>query len=87
MRRLFGWDVVYSGSVDADTWAIFTRATATIGQYGEVVEPRITAQLPLADVPDPQPGDTLETGDLEYIVDQVVGNDGYLVEVVVRLVA
>ncbi|MDG4562564.1 MAG: hypothetical protein P9E88_14850 [Candidatus Competibacter sp.] len=86
LRRAFGEPVVYSGSVDVTTWAMVSRNPATVGQFGELIEARITAEIPLADVPDPQPGDTLELGDVEYRVDQVSGDDGYMVTVVLRAV-
>lgn len=83
LRRAFGEPVVYSGSVDVTTWAMFARSPAPVG---ELIEARIAAALPLTDVPDPQPGDTLMRGDVEYRVDQVSGDDGYTVTVVLRAV-
>ena len=86
LRRAFGEPIGYSGSVEVATWAMFSRNPATVGQFGELIEARITAEIPLADVPDPQPGDTLMRGDVEYRVDQISGDDGYLVTVVLRAV-
>lgn len=86
LRRVLGDDATYtpaSGSPVA-TWAIIKRGSAFVGQYGEMLENRITAQLPKAAVPDPQPGDSLTVGSKTYRIDQVVNDDGLFVEVAIR---
>ena len=35
------------------TWAILNRSSAPVGEFGERMENRLTAQLPKTDVPDP----------------------------------
>ena len=55
-----------------------------VGQYGERLEVRTTAQLPKADVPDPQPGDSLTIGATTYRIDQVTTTNNLFVEVVIR---
>lgn len=66
------------------TWAILNRGADLVGQYGEILERRVTASLPKTDVPDPQPGDSLTVGAATYRIDQFVGDDGFFVEVAIR---
>lgn len=90
-RRALGDAAVYTPAytppdepVPVETWAILGRGSVAVGQYGERMESRTTAKLPKADVPDPQPGDTLTIGATEYRIDQIVNDDGLFVEVIVR---
>jgi len=55
-----------------------------VGQYGERLEVRTTAQLPKADVPTPQPGDSLTIGATTCRIDQVTTTNNLFVEVVIR---
>lgn len=86
LRRVLGDDATYTqaGGDPVATWAIINRGSALVGQYGERLENRITAQLPKADAPDPQPGDSLTVGSKNYRIDQFVNDDGLFVEVAIR---
>ena len=87
-RRFFGEKepVIYSESVDVTTWAMFLKSADTVGQHVGRFEPRLIAELPVADVPDPTPGDALEVGGVEYRVDMALDSDGYTVKVALRTV-
>ncbi len=85
-RRVLGDDATYT-PVAGDpvaTWCIFRHDSDLVGQYGERLESRLTAQLPVADVPEPQPGDSLTVGGKTYRIDQVARRDGLFVEVAIR---
>lgn len=90
-RRVMGDDAVYTPAytppaepAPVATWAMLNRGLAAVGDYGERMERRLTVQLPKADVSDPQPGDTLTIGATTYRLDQVVADDGFLIEVAIR---
>lgn len=85
-RRIFGDAAVYKPGFGAAkaTWAIVNRSAENVGQFGERLENRVTAQLPAADVPDPQPGDSLTVGTTVYRIDQKLFDDGLFVEVAIR---
>ncbi len=86
IRRVLGDDATYT-PVAGDpvaTWCIFRHDSDLVGQYGERLESRLTAQLPVADVPEPQPGDSLIAKGKTYRIDQVIGRDAQFVEVAIR---
>jgi hypothetical protein len=85
-RRVLGDAAVYEPGFGAAkaTWAILNRSVDNVGQFGERLENRLTAQLPKADVPEPQPGDALTVGATTYRIDQTVNDDGLFVEVAIR---
>ena len=85
-RRVLGDAVTYTpaGGTPVATWAIIAIGSAMVGQYGERMEVRTTAQLPKADVPTPQPGDSLTIGATTYRIDQVTTTNNLFVEVVIR---
>lgn len=90
-KRAMGDAAVYTPAytppalpVPINTWAILNRGSVAVGEFGERLEPRLTAQLPKADVPDPQPGDGLSVGTTTYRIDQTVNDDGLFVEVAIR---
>ncbi len=85
-RRVLGDEVTYTpaGGAHVATWAIVAVGSAMVGQYGERLEVRTTAQLPKADVPDPQPGDSITIGATTYRVDQVTTVNNLFVEAVIR---
>lgn len=85
-RRVLGDDATYT-PVAGDpvaTWCIFRHDSDLVGQYGERLESRLTAQLPVADVPEPQPGDSLTAKGKTYRVDQVISRNDLFVEVAIR---
>lgn len=90
-RRNLGDDAVYTPAFvppaepqPVATWAMLNRTSVAVGEFGERLESRLTAQLPKADAPDPQPGDSLTVGGKTYRIDQTVNDDGLLVEVAIR---
>lgn len=85
-RRVLGDDATYTpaGGEPVATWCIFRHNSELVGQYGERLESRLTAQLPVADVPEPQPGDNLTVGGKTYRIDQAARRDGLFVEVAIR---
>jgi hypothetical protein len=85
-RRVLGDEVTYTpaGGTPVATWAIIAVGSALVGQYGERMEVRTTAQLPKADVPEPQPGDALTVGATAYSIGQTVSDDGLFVVVAIR---
>ena len=85
-RRVLGDDATYTpvAGEPVATWCIFRHDSELVGQYGERLESRLTAQLPVADVPEPQPGDTVTFGGQTYRIDQLVDRDEYFYTVAVR---
>jgi hypothetical protein len=73
-----------AGGVAIPTLAFLIRDTETVGQYGERQEPRIVAQLPVFDVPNPRPGSSLTVGGGTFLVGLALSNDGEVVEVAIR---
>jgi len=91
LRRNLGDAAVYTPAFappaepqPVTTWAILNRSSAPVGEFGERMENRLTAQLPKTDVPDPQPGDSLTVGGKTYRIDQTVNDDGLFVKVAIR---
>lgn len=85
-RRVLGDDATYT-PVAGDpvmTWVRFRHDSELVGQYGPRPESRLTAQLPVADVPEPQPGDSLTAKGKTYRVDQVISRNDLFVEVAIR---
>lgn len=64
--------------------ALLTKNAEVIGQYGEMLERRIVADLDATAVPAPRAGDTLLIEGVLYTVDRPVSDDGYLVRVILR---
>ena len=86
LRRMFGDACTYTqvGGSPIETWCIVREAADLIGEYGERLERRTVAQLPVSAVSTPRPGDTLVTKGRTYRIDQVVGSDDLFVEVAIR---
>jgi hypothetical protein len=85
-HRIFGDAAIYTHGTAAPiaTWAIINRSAENVGQFGERLENRITAQLPASGISSPQPGDTLTVGAVTYRIDQMLDNDGLFVTVALR---
>lgn len=63
--------------------ASITRNAQFIGEYGQILENRITVRLPLALV-NPKIGDQLTIGSHEYMIERVLSDNGYVAEVLLR---
>lgn len=87
LRKQLGDDAVYTppGGSPVATWAMMSASMELVGQYSPVAEPRATAELPVADVPDPKIGASLVVNGSTYRVGQVIANDGYTYTVTVAL--
>lgn len=85
-ERVMGDAATYTpaGAAPVATWAILNRGSVAVGEFGERLEHRLTAQLPKTDAPDPQPGDALTVAGTVYRIDQAVNDDGLFVEVAIR---
>lgn len=90
-RRVLGDDAVYTPPytppalpAPVSTWAIVQVASGMIGQYGVTLEPRITAQLPKADVPRPKIGATLAVNQTTYRIDQQLEETAFFITVALR---
>ena len=70
--------------VPVTTWAIVSISSVMMGQYGERLEPRRTAQLPKSDVPRPVIGATLAIGEFTYRIDQQLDESDDFITVVLR---
>ncbi len=68
-----------------ETWAIVRTRSDLVGQYGERLEPRITAKLPRADVPRPKIGATLAVGAALYRIDQQLEESDWFITVALRV--
>jgi hypothetical protein len=91
LRRAFGADAVYTPPYVApaepapvSTWAIVRTRSDLMGQYGPLLEPRVTAQLPKSDVPRPKIGAALVVGAATYRIDQQLEETDFFVTVAVR---
>lgn len=90
-RRVFGDDAVYTPPytppaepAPISTWAMLRHDDRSIGGYGLLNEPALTARLPTADVPDPKIGSALVVNSLTYRIARIVGRGAYFVEVVLQ---
>lgn len=85
-QRMLGDPVRYTpvGGGEFPTWGIFARGSVVVGEYGERQELRDSVELPVSDVPAPQPGDRLQISGKTYCVDRVSSNNGLFVTVVLR---
>lgn len=83
LRKQLGDDAVYTppGGSPVSTWAMMSVSMDLVGQYSPVAEPRATAELPVADVPDPKIGASLVVNGTTYRVGQILAKDGYTVTV------
>lgn len=66
------------------TWAILRHDDRTIGDYGPLNEPALTAQLPVADVPSPKIGSTLTVGSAVYRIARISNRTAYFIQVVLQ---
>jgi hypothetical protein len=84
----FGAPATYQGDTGGTLaiQAIVETATATVGDYGELLEPRPVATLNRAEVGEPRRGDTLICNDATYLVDGILADrsDEYTVTVALR---
>ena len=90
-RRVFGDAAVYTPPYTApeepepvSTWVMLRKAGQLVGQYGDRLETRQTAQLPTTDVPRPVIGATLTVNSVTYRIDQVQDETQHLITVVLR---
>ena len=90
-RRVFGDAAVYTPPYTApaepapiSTWVMLRPDDRSIGGYGLLNEPALTARLPTADVPDPKIGSALTVGSMTYRIARIVGRGAYFVEVVLQ---
>ena len=86
LQKYMGDPATYTpaGGSPVSTWAMLGYEPAPFGQYVGITEIHRSAELPAADVPDPQPGDVLVVKGLTYRIDQLISNDGLLVKVAIR---
>jgi hypothetical protein len=91
LRRVLGDEAVYTPPytppaepAPVNTWAVLRKDSALVGQYGERLEARQTAQLPAAEVPHPVIGSTLTVASVPYRIDQVMDETAYFVTVALR---
>lgn len=91
LRQAFGEDATYTPPytppaepAPVETWAILRMGSDLVGQYGPLLESRLTAQLPKADVPRPKIGAALVVGTMTYRVDQQLEETDFFVTVAIR---
>jgi len=60
-----------------------TRNAQFVGEYGQILENRITVRLPLALVT-PRIGDQLTIGSHEYMIERLLSDNGYVAEALLR---
>ena len=92
LRRVFGDAAVYTPPYTppaepepVSTWVILRKASDLVGEFGERFESRLTAQLPLTDIPQPMIGSTLTIGATVYRIDQVIEQTAYFSTVALRV--
>lgn len=84
-RRVLGDDATYtSSSGTVSTWAILSFGANLVGFHGEWLEARAVADLPVADVPTPAPGDSLTVKGVTYRIDQALDRSDLFVRVAIR---
>lgn len=91
-RQVLGDEAVYTPPytppalpAPVTTWAIVRTRSDLVGQYGERLEPRITAKLPRADVPRPKIGAALAVGATVYRIDQQLEESDWFITVALRV--
>ena len=91
LRQAFGEDATYTPPytppalpAPVSTWAILRMGSTLVGQYGPLLESRLTAQLPKSDVPRPKIGATLAVGTATYRVDQQLEETDFFITVALR---
>lgn len=91
LRRVLGDDAVYTPPyappaepAPVSTWVMLRKGSDLVGQYAPRVETRLTAQLPVADVPRPLIGSTLTINSVTYRIDQIPEETAYFVTVALR---
>ena len=67
------------------TWAIVRVKSELVGEFGERMEPRITAKLPRAEVPRPKIGAALAVGATVYRIDQQLEEGNWFITVALRV--
>ena len=83
---VFGDPAVYTPQATGTaitTQAIPAHDMGFAGQYAERAEPRLALRFPRADIPEPQPGDSVLYKGTLYRVHQMIDRDGYLYSVAV----
>lgn len=92
LRRVFGDAAVYTPPytppakpAPVNTWAMLQKSSAQVGDFGERFEPRLTAQLPLAEIPQPVIGSTLTVNSTTYRIEQLMEQTDYFITVVLSI--
>ena len=75
-RRVLGDDATYT--------SVPVSGAELAGQYGPMLEVREARDLPVKDVPDPQPGDSLTVNGVTYRIDQALDRSDLFVRVAIR---
>ncbi|MCU0806389.1 MAG: hypothetical protein MUC53_00095 [Candidatus Contendobacter sp.] len=90
LRAAFGDEATYTppgtSPTDVATWAMVQMGSEMVGQYGDILEPRLTAQLPKVDVARPAIGAILTIDTVTYRIDQQLTEDDLFVTVAIRAV-
>lgn len=87
LRRAFGHDAVYTPvatGAGINTWLMPGTDLEYAGQFSQRAETRYIAQLPLSDIPEPQPGDGVVYSGHTRQVAQLIDNDGLFYKVALR---
>lgn len=89
-ERVMGDPAVYQ-TLDGDsvnTWAILGKSAEAVGEFGERMEMRETAELPKSDVPQPLSGAILAVqGKGEYRIGALLDADDLFCTVLIKRVA
>lgn len=87
LRAAFGHDATFTpkatGAAVA-TWVMPATDLGFAGQFGERAETLSRVELPVSDVPEPQPGDAVAYGGKTYRIDQLLDRDEWFYTVAVR---
>lgn len=78
LRGAFGHDATYTPAATGTplaTWVMAATDLGLAGQFGERAETRRLVEIPVSDVPEPQPGDAVTHGGKAYRVDQLIDRD------------
>lgn len=89
-RRALGDPAVYeaAGGDSVNTWAILGKSAEAVGEFGERVEFRETAQLPKSDVPQPLSGSILTVqGKGEYRIGALLDANDLFCTVAIKRIA
>lgn len=87
LRRAFGFDALYTPratGIGVNTWLIPGTDLDYAGQFSQRAETRLSAEIPISDIPEPQPGDGVVYDGKSYQVAQLLGNDGLFYRVALR---